>query len=170
MLWLQLFEEEGLVPQTLTHIFSERMCLPEEINPKFPDRTICPSWFEHFRFEGSSELSQSNIFALTKASAMAAPAPPRPPGARRVRPADESAPWAVANAPPAPRQRLDPASMLLPKTQMGGSRRRGNAPPAPRSALRAQVPPRCPRSTQPPASSGTLQRFPVPPPGLVVIP
>jgi len=135
--WLKLFQEEGLEPQVLPHIFSERRCLPEEINPKFPDRTICPSWFEHFRFEGSSELSQRNIFALTKASAVAAPAPPRPPGARRVRPVNEAAPWAVAAIPPAPRQRLDPANIPLPKTQMG--RGRQAAPPAPRSAMRGQA-------------------------------
>jgi hypothetical protein len=140
--WLRLLKGEGLLEERLTHIFNERLCLPEEINPKFPDRTICQAWFEHFRFEGSSELQQANIFAMVKQTAVASASPSGGGGGgggrRRQRPPveGEDSTWALSESPPAPPlSRVDPRLIPLKKTRMGGS-----SPPAPRSAMRAQVP------------------------------
>lgn len=73
----KLFEESGFRRDPLAHIFRQRPCLPEEINPKHPDRNICPSWFEHFKFDGARELLQDNIFALEKV--VSVPVAPRAP-------------------------------------------------------------------------------------------
>jgi hypothetical protein len=45
----QLFKEEGFRIEILPHIFRDRPCLEEELDPRKPSMTTCPSWFQHFR-------------------------------------------------------------------------------------------------------------------------
>mmetsp|Transcript_29398 Transcript_29398/g.82915 ORF Transcript_29398/g.82915 Transcript_29398/m.82915 type:complete len:712 (-) Transcript_29398:312-2447(-) len=143
--WLNLFKEEGFRQEALGHIFRERQCLPEEIDPKFPERTTCPSWYQHFRYEGSRELIQDHIFALEK---IASPAViidvTQGDRGQSSLPADAKAyqqAWHPklrgARTPPtaAAPAFVDPQYMKLPSTVVG---RKGLRPPAPRTGTLGQ--------------------------------